>query len=314
MERRDSSGIARVALAALLALAAADAAAQAGTNKPKPHRTYGGRIKMYDGADNLPVPETAESAKKQAARPAAAKMEAEPLLPVAAPASVLPYVVLPATLEELQHEKKERNWLLRSLNELADKPDEKRKREDNEKPSGWGWLADEVLRRQQEQIEKQKRELEELSRRQEELERGRAEMADKLTRSLVVLEREAYDAQKKMEQLRATRESFGQHLELLEAIDPRTWNPADLNKELSRALSTVDDARTEYSQGRSRLQAAADEHENVSLPETGSRFESSGPAHTFAQWLQIGLAFTLPLIVFGMIALLIFFYLNGASR
>src|SRR5712671_5896085 len=64
------------------------------------------------------------------------------------------------------------------------------------------------LKRQQEQIEKQKRELEELSRRQEELENGRAEMADKLTRALVVLEREAYDAQKKMEQLRATRESF----------------------------------------------------------------------------------------------------------
>jgi hypothetical protein len=170
------------------------------------------------------------------------------------------------------------------------------------------------LKRQQEQIEKQKRELEELSRRQEELEHGRAEMTDKLTRSLVVLEREAYDAQKKMEQLRATRESFSQHLELLESIDPRTWNPSDLNKELSRALSTVDDARTEYSQGRSRLQAATDENENVSLPESGSRFESSGPAHSFAQWLQIGLAFTLPLIIFGMIALLIFFYMNGASR
>src|SRR6478672_10534989 len=81
------------------------------------------------------------------------------------------------------------------------------------------------LKRQQEQIEKQKRELEELSRRQEELERGRAEMTDRLTRSLVVLEREAYEAQTKMEQLRTTRESFGQHLELLEAIDPRTWNP-----------------------------------------------------------------------------------------
>src|SRR5262250_1568425 len=80
------------------------------------------------------------------------------------------------------------------------------------------------LRRQQEQIEKQKRELEELSRRQEELERGRAEMTDKLTRSLVVLEREAYNAQKRLEQIRATRESFGQHLELVEAIDPKSWN------------------------------------------------------------------------------------------
>ncbi len=171
------------------------------------------------------------------------------------------------------------------------------------------------LKRQQEQIEKQKRELEELSRRQEELERGRAEMTDKLTRSLVVLEREAYDAQKKMEQLRATRESFGQHLELLETIDPRTWNPSDLNKELSRALSTVDDARTEYSQQRSRLQATADEHESGPLPETSSGFESNGGmSHSFGQWLQIGLAFTLPLIVFAALALLIFLYLNGASR
>src|SRR6187399_290982 len=113
------------------------------------------------------------------------------------------------------------------------------------------------LRRQQEQIEKQKRELEELSRRQEELERGRAEMGDKLTRSLVVLEREAYDSQKKLEQIRATRESFEQHLALLESIDPKGWNPADLHKELSRALSTVDDARAEFSQQRSRLTATA---------------------------------------------------------
>src|SRR6201982_3416380 len=58
------------------------------------------------------------------------------------------------------------------------------------------------LKRQQEQIEKQKRELEELSRRQEELERGRTEMSDKLTRSLVVLEREAYETKKKLATLR----------------------------------------------------------------------------------------------------------------
>src|SRR5436309_15348192 len=71
-----------------------------------------------------------------------------------------------------------------------------------------------ALKRQQEHIEKQKRELEELSRRQEELDRGRAEMADKFTRSLVVLEREAYETEKKLEQVRATRESFAQHLEM----------------------------------------------------------------------------------------------------
>src|SRR3954471_13792117 len=126
------------------------------------------------------------------------------------------------------------------------------------------------LKRQQDQIEKQKRELEELSRKQEELERGRVEMTDKLTRSLVVLEREAYDTQKKLEALRATRESFGQHLELVEAIDPKSWNPAELHKELSRALSTVDDARAEYSAQRSRLEAGDNSDGEVGLPEAAS--------------------------------------------
>jgi hypothetical protein len=164
------------------------------------------------------------------------------------------------------------------------------------------------LRRQQEQIEKQKRELEELSRRQEELENGRAEMSDKLTRALVVLEREAYSAQNRMEQIRTARESFTQHLGLIEAIDPRSWNPSDLHKELSRALSTVDDARTEYSEQHSRLQAAASSGE-APLPDATTDAYQSSDGRSFVQWLQIGIALTLPLIIFGAIALALFLWM-----
>lgn len=164
------------------------------------------------------------------------------------------------------------------------------------------------LRRQAEVIEKQKRELEELSRRQEELERGRAEMTDKLSRSLVILEREGYDSQKKLEQIRATHESFTQHLQLLESIDPKSWNPADLPKELSRALSTVDDARTEFSQQRSRLEASGGESSEMDLPEVTTGTAGLG-GKSFVQWLQIGFAVTLPLIIFGILALLIFFWM-----
>ena len=164
------------------------------------------------------------------------------------------------------------------------------------------------LKRQQEQIEKQKRELEELSRRQEELEHGRAEMADKLTRSLVVLEREGYNAQSRLEQIRAARESFGQHLELIEAIDPKSWNPSDLHKELSRALSTVDEARTVYNEQRSRLKAGGNEGEG-SLPDVGTDSYESNDGRSFSQWFQIGVALTLPLIIFGAIALALFIWL-----
>jgi chromosome segregation ATPase len=169
-----------------------------------------------------------------------------------------------------------------------------------------------ALKRQQEQIEKQKRELEELSRRQEELERGRAEMSDKLTRSLVILEREAYDSQKKLEQLRVTHESFTQHLQHIEGIDPKSWNPADLHKELSRALSTVDDARAEFSQQRSRLQAAEDASD-VPLPEAAPEIGGAGGGRSFMHWMQIGFAFSLPLIIFISLALVIFFWLTGKA-
>jgi DNA repair exonuclease SbcCD ATPase subunit len=165
------------------------------------------------------------------------------------------------------------------------------------------------LKRQQEQIEKQKRELEELSRRQAELENGRVEMSDKLTRALVVLEREAYSAQNRLEQIRATRETFSQHLELIEAIDPRSWNPADLHKELSRALSTVDDARTEYSEQRSRLQAAGATPGDAALPDVAADAYGSNDGRSFSQWLQIGVALTLPLILFGAVALALFFWM-----
>ncbi|HVF71414.1 MAG TPA: hypothetical protein VM940_07375 [Chthoniobacterales bacterium] len=169
------------------------------------------------------------------------------------------------------------------------------------------------LRRQAELIEKQKRELEELSRRQEELERGRAEMTDKLSRSLVILEREGYDSQKKLEQIRATHESFTQHLQLLESIDPKTWNPAELPKELSRALSTVDDARAEFSQQRSRLEAGTGEASDIDLPEVTAAGNSLG-GRSFLEWLQIGFAVTLPLIIFAFVAILLFLLMTPRAQ
>jgi hypothetical protein len=102
---------------------------------------------------------------------------------------------------------------------------------------------------------------------------------------------------------------------LIEAIDPKSWNPTDLHKELSRALSAVDDARTDFSQQRSRLQAADDAPGDGPLPEAAP--DVSDLLHeggrSFGQWLQIGLAFTLPLILFGFIALLIFFWVAAKA-
>jgi hypothetical protein len=98
-------------------------------------------------------------------------------------------------------------------------------------------------------------------------------------------------------------------LELVEAIDPRSWNPSDLHKELSRALSTVDDARTEYGEQRSRLQAGGATAGEAPLPDVTPDGYEARDGRSFFQWFQIGIALTLPLIIFGIIALALFFWM-----
>ena len=108
------------------------------------------------------------------------------------------------------------------------------------------------------------------------------------------------------------RESFAQHLELVEAIDPRNWDPSDLHKELARALSTVERPPTGSNEHRSRLQAAGGGNGEQSLPDAAPGVYEKTDGRSFSEWLQIGLALTLPLIIFGAIAIAVFAWL--ASR
>lgn len=157
------------------------------------------------------------------------------------------------------------------------------------------------LKREQDVIEKQKRELEEMSVRQDELHRGRSEMIDKLTRATVVLERETFEAQKRVELLRDIYDSFSQHLNVLESINPKGWEGADINRELSKALSAVEDARAEYSKSCTKIQS-----DTPSEPMDSDGFYDSSE-HPFAYWLKVGFAFTLPLFVLGILGLILWF-------
>jgi len=162
------------------------------------------------------------------------------------------------------------------------------------------------LRRQAEQIEKQKRELEDLSQRQEELERGRNDIIQKLARALAVIERESVEAERRVDHLRNTHEAFSQHLDVLEAINPKSWSPTDLGRELSKAQSDVEDARAAYSKNRAKIGGEAAESAGIETSSSACVGES-GEGQGFLYWLQTGFAFTLPLLVLGLIALIVFF-------
>jgi chromosome segregation ATPase len=172
-----------------------------------------------------------------------------------------------------------------------------------------------ALKRQQEMIERQKRELEELSRRQEQLQHGKQEMIEKFTRAIVVLEREHYDAQKRVELLNAIHDSFNQHVEVLDGINPKAWEGLDINKELTKALSAVDDSRAEYA--RSLPKISAERAEGAADPVAASAGYQIGyglaETKDFTYWLKAGFGFTLPLFIIGVFVIIVLIALFNHS-
>lgn len=160
----------------------------------------------------------------------------------------------------------------------------------------------EKLKRQLEDIEKQKLKLEELRRRQDELDNGRADMLDKLTRSLGTVDRESEETRKRLEQLNAIHNTFTRHLRDIEAINPKSWSTAELPKELSKALSAVEDARADYINAQARIvsETPTAQTSPASMDAEGGAYEEQG----FGFWLRSGFAFTLPLQILIIIVLI----------
>jgi DNA repair ATPase RecN len=167
-----------------------------------------------------------------------------------------------------------------------------------------------ALKRQQDHIEKQKRELEELSRRQEHLQAGRAEMVEKFTRAIVVLERETYDAQKRVELLQGIHDTFSAHLQNLESINPKSWEGLDINRELTKALSAVDDANAEFQRSLPKISPEGRDEASAAITSSLYQTESSLADHGFGFWLKAGFAFTLPLFIVGVALILLLAFVN----
>jgi len=158
-----------------------------------------------------------------------------------------------------------------------------------------------ALKRQAEQLEREKAKLEELSRRQEQFDSGRYEMVDKFTTSLVQIQRETDETLKRLEILKNVQAGFSTYLQELEAINPKEWAPDELTKELSKAIGAVEDARSVFTKAQAQIAV-----ETVARPVSADSEPSEG-GQGFGYWLMAGFAFTLPLVIIGLIGLVILF-------
>ena len=167
------------------------------------------------------------------------------------------------------------------------------------------------LKRAQEELERERSGLEELRRRQNEYQTGRQEIMQQLTRGLGLLEEAEFSTRRDAELMVKTIADFRLALEKVQAIHDETWNKENFQIELTRALTTVENARMEWNSARLKLPVLAGETKTQSTPERSSPFATAATVSSlanmsFGQLCKIGLALTWPLLLVALAALGIF--------
>jgi len=166
-----------------------------------------------------------------------------------------------------------------------------------------------ILKQREEQIRRQAEELEELSRQEEAFRQGRAAVTESLNRHLELFEREANVAQRRSEECFAAHERIESHLSSIASLRPETWSRADRKSELTRALSSIEAAEEEIQSLLHLVGEGSRKGWFVGLLGGSSKKTGPLPQGDFRYWLKSGFAFSLPLVGFALIAIVILAFL-----
>src|SRR5439155_25982022 len=154
------------------------------------------------------------------------------------------------------------------------------------------------LRRTQEELERQRGALEETRRRQIEFQTGRQEALQSLTRGLGLLEEAEFSARRDAEQMAKTMADLRDAFAKGEGLHQESWTQLNFEGELTRALTTLENARMEWNSARLKFPFLS-----AQTPESKAEATVSAPApplvgsHSFGDLCRLGLALTCPLAV-----------------
>jgi len=168
------------------------------------------------------------------------------------------------------------------------------------------------LRRQLEELDRERQELEELRRREEEFENGKTEMLEELSRTITMIEQEEFELNKRSTLLSNFREVYQGYVHQLQDIRESEWAGGELKSQLVKAFSVVEAARAELNKGRAHLSFLGDGPLQLASGPApavqSSAVAASGSAFSFESEFYRGLARSLPLIIFGAVALILILY------
>jgi hypothetical protein len=160
------------------------------------------------------------------------------------------------------------------------------------------------LKHAQEDLERERATLEELRRRQTEFQTGRQEMIHHLTRGLGLLEEAEFNARRDAEQMVKTVADFRDALDKIQAIHDETWTKDNFSIELTRGLTTIENARMEWNAARLKFSVLEGEKGGgdaaAPSPEPGPLPFANA---SFGELCRFGLAMTWPLVLIALGAL-----------
>ncbi len=154
------------------------------------------------------------------------------------------------------------------------------------------------LQQKREAIEQKRQLAEELSERQQIFVDGQIELIERLDLAVQTIDRELFDARQQQQELTEARKTFAKHSQVLQAIDPKKWKKIRLSEEIENAFGILDQCEDDFEELGSRIsQKSSRRFLPTSLTPSEGSFQ--------AAFMQ-GLAFSLPLIILGIAAILIF--------
>ena len=163
------------------------------------------------------------------------------------------------------------------------------------------------LKRVQNELERERASLEETRRRQQEFTTGRQEMVQHLTRGIGLLEQAEFAHRRDAEQMARQLVELRAALNQVQGIQEEAWTKNNFNVEISRALTTVENARLEWNSSRLKfplLDDALPTGPETAAPDTGSAPPLLG-ARSYAELCKLGLAITWPLALLGLLHLVV---------
>jgi hypothetical protein len=152
------------------------------------------------------------------------------------------------------------------------------------------------LKRAQQELERERAGLEETRRRQLEFAAGRQEMVHNLTRGVGLLEEAEFASRRDAEQMAKTLIELREAQAKIQTIHEEAWTKDNLNVELTRALTIIENARMEWNGARLKFSILSGSSAAEAAPVSAtSPLQTLAGEKSYLQLCKLGLALTWPL-------------------